>query len=107
MGAVREKQVGEILDYDNNINQQLVRVEKKQFARWDDGAPEIMAYMQTQGDVVDAAKRVASDLIVLLERKISLMFIFDRTVDQDSTITPEVQKQLWGCRCRRGGASST
>ena len=45
MDPIRAKQVRDILDYDNNINQQLVRIERKQVKRWDEGAPEMMPYM--------------------------------------------------------------
>ena len=48
MNAIYAKQVKDILDYDNNINKQLVRVEKKQIKRWDDGAPDLMPYMQIE-----------------------------------------------------------
>ena len=77
MNAIYAKQVKDILDYDNNINKQLVRVEKKHIKRWDDGAPDLMPYMQIENDAVDAAKQLSSDLKILLERKITAMVIFD------------------------------
>ena len=94
MDATRAKQVRYILDYDNNINKQLVRIEKKQIKRWDDGAEGVMPYMQIEGEVVDAAKQVASDLKILLEKKLTLMFIFDRSVMNQLEPTPELQKNV-------------
>jgi hypothetical protein len=77
MDATRAKQVRDILDYDNNINRQLVRIEKKQIKRWDEGAPDLMPYMQIENEVVDAAKQVVSDLKILFEKKAAAMSIFD------------------------------
>ena len=75
MGATRAKQVRDILDYDNNTNKQFVRIERKQIKRWDEGAPDLMPYMQIESEVVDAAKQVASDLKILLEKKTAAMSI--------------------------------
>ena len=93
MDATRAKQVRDILDYDNNINRQLVRIEKKQIKRWDEGAPDLMPYMQIENEVVDAAKHVASDLKILLEKKATAMSIFDpRRATSREPITSEDQQ---------------
>ena len=93
MDATRAKQVRDILDYDNNINKQLVRIEKKQIKRGDEGAPDLMPYRRIENEVVDAAKQVVSDLKILLEKKATAMSIFDpRKATSREPITSEDQQ---------------
>ena len=79
-----------MLDYDKNINKQLVKIEKRQIKRWDEGMENIMPYSQIDAEGVDAAKQVASDLKILLEKKLKLMFIFDRSLAP----TPDLMKSM-------------
>jgi len=78
MNPIAAKQIRDVLDYDKNINTQLVKIEKRQIKRWDEGMENPMAYSQIDAPAVDAAKQVASDLKIMLEKKLSLIFIFDR-----------------------------
>ena len=57
MNSLAAKQIRDVLDYDKNINKQLVKIEKKQVKRWDEGMDNIMPYSQIDADGVDAAKK--------------------------------------------------
>ena len=70
MNPIAAKQIRDVLDYDKNINKQLVKIEKRQITRWDEGMENLMPYSQIDADGVDAAKQVASDLKILLEKKL-------------------------------------
>ena len=37
MNPIAAKQIRDVLDYDKNINKQLVKIEKRQIKRWDEG----------------------------------------------------------------------
>jgi hypothetical protein len=79
-----------VLDYDKSINAPLVKIEKRQIKRWNEGLENPMVYSQIDAPAVDAAKQVASDLKIMLEKKLTLMFIFDRSL----TPTPDLPKSL-------------
>jgi hypothetical protein len=103
MNPIAAKQIRDVLDYDKNINKQLVKIEKRQIKRWDEGMENPMAYSQIDAPAVDAAKQVASDLKILLEKKLTLMFIFDRIRAEP---TQDLQKQLRRIRFHRRGFPS-
>lgn len=67
--ANRRKLINEVLNYDKEIDQRVLNLEKQQVKKW--GVEDIQPFIQVDKDVVTAAKETVANLKVLLDQKLA------------------------------------
>jgi hypothetical protein len=67
--ANRRKLINEVLNYDKEIDQRVLNLEKQQIKKW--GAEDPQPFIQVDDDVVTAAKETVANLKVLLDQKLA------------------------------------
>ena len=67
--ANRRKLINEVLNYDKEINQRVLNLEKQQVKKW--GPEDVQPFIQVDEDVVTAAKESVANLKVLLDQKLA------------------------------------
>ena len=63
----RKKLIREVLDYDKEVNQRVLNLEKQQVQKW--GPEEVQPFIQVDEDAESQAKELVVQLRVILERK--------------------------------------
>ena len=67
MDALRKQQINEILNYDRNINLQVLALQRKQAANWGADGGETGELLNQ--DVIDASNSLVDSLFVLLYKR--------------------------------------
>ena len=67
MDALRKQQINEILNYDRNMNLQVLALERKQVANWGAEGGETGELLNQ--DVIDASNSLVNSLFVLLDKR--------------------------------------
>ena len=67
--ANRRKLINEVLNYDKEIDQRVLNLEKQQVKKW--GPEDAQPFIQVDDDVVTAAKETVANLKVLLDQKLA------------------------------------